>query len=101
MAIGGLIQDQQVVTDTKVPCLGDIPVLGWFFKSHSEKVQKTNLIVFIRPLIIHSREAGAASTEAAQRKYDATRGVRKDTEDVMRQGFDLAPKTTPGEDKDR
>lgn len=96
MAIGGLIQDQQVVTDTKVPCLGDIPVLGWFFKSHSESVQKTNLIVFIRPTIIHSRDEGAAATGAAQERYDTTRGVRPDTEDIIRESFGLPPRQAPG-----
>jgi general secretion pathway protein D len=92
MAIGGLIQDQQVETETKVPCLGDIPVLGWFFKSRSESVRKTNLIVFIRPQIIHTREAGAGMTEEAQRRYDATQGLRRDTNETLRQNFNLPPR---------
>jgi general secretion pathway protein D len=99
MAIGGLIQDQQVETETKVPCLGDIPVLGWFFKSRNESVRKTNLIVFIRPQIIHTREGGAAATNEAQRRYDATRGLRKDTEDTLRGDFGL-PAQPPPPDKD-
>ena len=92
MAIGGLIQDQQVESETKVPCLGDIPVLGWFFKSRSESVRKTNLIVFIRPQIIHTRESGANMTEDAQRRYDSTRGLRRDSDETLRQEFNLPPR---------
>jgi general secretion pathway protein D len=99
MAIGGLIQDQQVETETKVPCLGDIPVLGWFFKSRNESVRKTNLIVFLRPQIIHTRESGTEVTNEAQRRYDATRGLHKDTEDTMREAFGL-PAKAPPPDKD-
>jgi general secretion pathway protein D len=89
-----------VETETKVPCLGDIPVLGWFFKSRNESVRKTNLIVFLRPQIIHTRGEGESATSEAQRRYDATRGLRKDTEDTMRQDFALPPQPPPPKDKE-
>jgi general secretion pathway protein D len=91
VAIGGLIQDQQVLTETKVPCLGDVPVLGWFFKSRSESMRKTNLIVFIRPQIIHTREESEAATREAQERYDAGRDVRENTGEALRKQFELAP----------
>lgn len=92
MAIGGLIQDQQVVAETKVPCLGDIPFLGWLFKSRTESLRKTNLIVFIRPQIIHTREEGEANTRAASSRYEDTRGIKKDTEDRLRRDMGLPPR---------
>ncbi len=52
VVIGGLIQDKSTNDTTKVPLLGDIPFLGWLFKSSKDRNQKTNLLVFITPYII-------------------------------------------------
>lgn len=52
VVIGGLIQDKNITDTTKVPLLGDIPFLGWLFKSSKDQNQKTNLLVFITPYII-------------------------------------------------
>jgi len=52
VVIGGLIQNRKVKDVTKVPILGDIPILGWLFKSSSDQTEKTNLLVFITPYII-------------------------------------------------
>ena len=95
MAIGGLIQDNTQETVTKVPCLGDIPVLGWFFKSRSEAVRKTNLIVFLRPHIIKTRDDLNRITNRAQERYDSTRGLGVDVENELRGGFELPPKPEP------
>ena len=89
IAIGGLIQDQQVVTVTKVPCLGDIPVLGWFFKSRSEELRKTNLIVFIRPRIITTRDELETISRDVKDRFDDTRELKGDTEDILRQDLDI------------
>lgn len=56
LAIGGLLDDAERRTIEKIPLLGDIPVLGELFKSRSRSRSKTNLMVFIRPTIIRSRE---------------------------------------------
>jgi general secretion pathway protein D len=51
MVIGGLIRDNVTSSTSKVPLLGDIPLLGWFFKSKTTRVEKTNLMIFITPYI--------------------------------------------------
>ena len=56
LAIGGLIDENERRTIEKIPFLGDIPVLGELFKSRSRTKGKTNLMVFIRPTIVRSRE---------------------------------------------
>lgn len=71
LAIGGLIDDNERRTIEKVPLLGDVPVLGELFKSRSRAKQKTNLMVFIRPTIIRSRDDARRLT--AQR-YGYIRG---------------------------
>ncbi len=50
--IGGLLKDQVAVVESKVPVLGDIPLLGYLFKTSKTKVQKTNLLIFLTPYII-------------------------------------------------
>ena len=52
--LGGLIQDQELSSEAKVPILGDIPVLGWLFKSSNTQKNKINLNVFLTPKIIRS-----------------------------------------------
>lgn len=52
VVIGGLVRDKSVDATTKVPILGDIPILGWLFRSKSSNVVKQNLLVFITPTVI-------------------------------------------------
>jgi len=54
IVIGGLIGDETTHIDYEVPCLGNMPLLGWLFKSTSKKIEKTNLYVFLTPRIIQS-----------------------------------------------
>jgi type II secretory pathway component GspD/PulD (secretin) len=61
VVLGGLIRDVSSDTTSKVPVLGDIPVLGWLFKSKSTSAQKSNLLIFITPKIV--------------RQYEAVRGI--------------------------
>jgi type IV pilus assembly protein PilQ len=52
LAIGGLLQDEVTKARTKVPVVGDIPVLGYLFQSRSNQRVKRNLLVFVTPTII-------------------------------------------------
>lgn len=63
IVLGGLIQDDINESDSKVPGLGNIPVLGNLFKSRSKTKNKTNLLVFLRPTIIRSKQDAKAVTE--------------------------------------
>ncbi|MBE9527700.1 MAG: type II secretion system secretin GspD [Proteobacteria bacterium] len=56
VVIGGLIQTQKVKSVTKVPILGDIPILSWLFKYSSEQDEKTNLLIYVTPYIIDNFE---------------------------------------------
>ena len=56
LVIGGLIDDNRSNNETKVPGLGDIPLLGWLFKTETDANQKTNLYVFITPRVIKTAE---------------------------------------------
>ena len=52
VVIAGLVGDDVNVSVTKVPCLGDMPLFGWLFKSESRTTRRTNLLIFITPYIV-------------------------------------------------
>ena len=54
VVIGGLIDESENTNETKVPVLGDIPVLGWLFRDRSETSEKANLYIFLTPKVIKS-----------------------------------------------
>ncbi|XOV90016.1 MAG: type II secretion system secretin GspD [Pseudomonadota bacterium] len=64
--LGGLIRDKSTNTNTRVPLLGSIPVLGNLFKSSSKSTEKLNLLVFLRPTVLTTQEDVKTQTE---RKY--------------------------------
>jgi general secretion pathway protein D len=56
IVIGGLISNDSNEAKTQVPCLGNIPILGWAFKQTSASKRKTNLLIFLTPHIVTSPE---------------------------------------------
>ncbi len=52
IVIGGLVRDNLILNERKVPLLGDIPFIGWLFRFESRSIQKLNLLVFLTPTIV-------------------------------------------------
>ncbi len=52
VVIGGLISDRKNETERKVPFLGDVPIIGWLFKTFSDDGGKTNLVLVLTPYIV-------------------------------------------------
>ena len=77
VVLGGLVQDNVSNTVEKVPVLGDIPILGHLFRYETRRQQKTNLMVFLRPIIV--------------RDDNDIRGVTLDRYERMRRPEDVAP----------
>ena len=73
IVVGGLIQNSKVETVTKVPILGDIPLLGWFFKNKTSGYSKTNLLVFITPHIVTKEEK---LEEISKQKAESQRRIK-------------------------
>ncbi len=73
VAIGGLLDDNERFTLEKIPLLGDLPLIGALFRSKSTARAKTNLVVFIRPTILRSREDAA---RLAARRWSTARDVQ-------------------------
>jgi len=83
LVLGGLIDDKLSDQVSKVPVLGDIPLLGWLFRSHSTSKEKQNLMVFMRPSIM--RDANSAAYHTNQ-KYNYLRAQQINADET---GFGL------------
>jgi general secretion pathway protein D len=74
VVLGGLLQDEYSGNQEKVPGLGDVPLFGNLFKSETRSRRKTNLMVFLRPVVV--RDSRATSTLALDR-YELMRSVQQ------------------------
>jgi len=52
IVVGGLVRDNLILNERKVPLLGDIPFIGWLFRFESRSIQKLNLLVFLTPTLV-------------------------------------------------
>jgi general secretion pathway protein D len=101
LALGGLLDDQERKTIERIPLLSDIPGLGELFKSRSKSRTKTNLMVFIRPTILRSKEDAQRLT-AQRYGYIRNQQQLRDPEgeptidELLRDYMDAAPPVAPG-----
>ncbi|MBH0210318.1 MAG: hypothetical protein HP495_17700 [Nitrospira sp.] len=63
LVVGGLVRDNITLSERKIPLLGDIPWLGWLFKSQNRQMEKLNLLVFLTPHLVRD-EADMAELNA-------------------------------------
>ncbi len=78
VVIGGLIDNNTRKSGSYVPCLGQIPVMGWLFKARSKTSDKTNLMILITPTIIRTPEQLKAITQKKQKQaQDARKGYQE------------------------
>lgn len=75
IVLGGLIQDNYAEGNNKVPLLGDIPLVGSLFRAENKGRTKTNVMVFLRPVIIRDGETAASISES---RYDYVRQQAND-----------------------
>ena len=68
LVMGGLVSDNSTKGNTKVPLLGDIPVLGWAFRQESKTQNKRNLLIFITPTIVQSEDFQPAQSDFLKTK---------------------------------
>jgi general secretion pathway protein D len=76
VVLGGLIENQVTETEDRVPLLGDIPLLGNLFRYKTRDHTKTNLMIFLRPVIIRNADDAAAVTNP---RYDYILGQQKES----------------------
>ncbi len=77
IVIGGLLQDKYSGGQEKVPFLGDIPGIGALFRSDTRTREKTNLMVFLRPVVLRSADD---SSRLSMDRYDLMRGLQQNAQ---------------------
>jgi len=86
LVLGGLIEDRMTKNHTKVPLLGDIPLLGRLFRNTSETTRKQNLMVFIKATIIDDQDI---AEEKTRESYDFIRDKQLNSKDNRRERLEL------------
>jgi type II secretion system protein D len=89
VVIGGLMQTSKTETTTKIPLLGDIPLLGNLFKRTQKSDAKTELIIFLTPHIVQAPTELAVLSAKERERSDATKGL---TEQELNKFLDELPK---------
>lgn len=77
VVLGGLLQDEYAGNQEKVPGLGDVPLFGNLFRSETRSRKKTNLMVFLRPVVMRD---GRETSNLALDRYELMRSVQKDAQ---------------------
>ncbi len=77
VVLGGLLQDEFAANQDKVPGLGDVPLFGNLFRSETRSRRKTNLMVFLRPVVVRDARA---TTSLALDRYELMRSVQQDSQ---------------------
>ena len=90
VVLGGLIEESELRTDSKVPILGDIPLLGRAFSSEGTARRRTNLMVFLRPTIVtdatdYRNVTASKYNLSVDAQKDASRDGRSTLEELVRQ----------------
>ncbi len=82
IAMGGLLREVETVSNSKVPILGDIPVLGWLFKNKSRTVEKVNLLFFMTPKILapYAKTASVNTRELLNKRKEGMKNMFEEDE---------------------
>ena len=71
--MGGLISDNMTKALTKVPILGDIPAVGYLFRSNSKKRDRRDLMIFVTPTIVTDEDFVPTQTDFLKKKAPVDR----------------------------
>lgn len=95
IVLGGLIREDKTITETKVPFVGDIPLIGLLFKNKGVRKSRTELIVFIRPTVL--RGEAQVSAEALRRTRMLKAGQELELENKFQGNtpINASPSTAP------
>jgi len=94
--LGGLMQNSKAKSETKIPFLGDLPLLGVLFKRTVKSDSQTELMIFLTPHIIQAPSQLASLSASETKKSDAVKSLG---DEELNKFFDSLPGGTPKRDK--
>ncbi len=95
IVMGGLVRDKVSETVSKIPILGDIPLLGWLFRSKESESGKSNLVIFITPHIVRQYEKVRAILDKKLKERDEFLETNAGGEDPFRKTRDDMIRSLP------
>jgi general secretion pathway protein D len=99
LVLGGLIEDNRNESEQAVPGLGKLPLVGWLFRYREKTGRRTNLMIFLRPVIIYGPND---SYRVTADRYDYLRAQGRDIkrDQMMNRLAPAQPGAQPGKDAD-
>jgi general secretion pathway protein D len=107
LVIGGLVRDNILLTESKIPFFGDIPILGWLFRSQGRQTQKLNLLVFLTPHLVkneiemvelNARKSAELSTLQRENRIEEPTRLKQDVLEKLERPSGLNRPTPPTSD---
>ncbi|MBC8259315.1 MAG: hypothetical protein H8E38_09885 [SAR324 cluster bacterium] len=83
IVLGGLIKEKVARNQNKIPGFGDLPLIGWFFRSKLDQFEKINLLIFIRPSIIRTQKDLEKVNRRAASRYKKAKELNKVSNQVL------------------
>jgi len=83
IVLGGLIKEKVARNQNKIPGFGDLPLIGWLFRSKLDQFEKINLLIFIRPTIIRTKKDLEKVNQRASARYKKAKELNKVSDQVL------------------
>ena len=83
IVLGGLIKEKVARNQNKIPGFGDLPLIGWLFRSKLDQFEKINLLIFIRPTIIRTKKDLEKVNQRASSRYKKAKELNKVSDQVL------------------
>jgi general secretion pathway protein D len=106
IVIGGLVRDNLVLNERKVPFLGDIPLLGWLFRFQSRATEKLSLLVFLTPTLVrdeadmvelNARKAAELGTLQRENRIEEPTRLKQDVLEKLERPNGSSHQSAPGQ----
>ena len=83
IVLGGLIKEKVARNQDKIPGFGDLPLIGWLFRSKLDQFEKINLLIFIRPTIIRTKIDLKKVNHRASARFKKAKELNKVSDQVL------------------
>ena len=106
LVVGGLVRDNLSFQESKIPFLGDIPLLGWLFRFQSRQQEKLNLLVFLTPSLVrdevdmvdlNARKAAELNALQRENRIEEPTKLKQETLEKLQRRTPILPPAEPTE----
>ena len=109
LVVGGLVRDNLTISESKIPFLGDIPLLGWLFRFQSRQQEKLNVLVFLTPSLVrdevdmvdlNARKAAELNALQRENRIEEPTKLKQETLEKLQRRAPLLPPAPESMDSD-